>query len=94
MTIEPKIAESRRHIEMADPETKKLSINATDDDDRLAQLGHVQELRRDYSIWSLGSLCLCLMATWEALATVVTTALTTGGAPCLFFNLYVDERHA
>lgn len=74
---------------MADPETKKLPVNASDDDDRLAQLGHVQELRRDYSIWSLGSLCLCLMATWEALATVVTTALTTGGAPCLFFNLYV-----
>ena len=68
----------------------KLKYLPTDEDDeRLAQLGHVQELRRDYSIWSLGSLCLCLMATWEALSTVIATALTTGGAPCLFFNLYV-----
>ncbi|KAF2025493.1 amino acid transporter [Setomelanomma holmii] len=57
------------------------------DNDQLAQLGHLKELRRDYSIWSLASLCLCLMATWEALSTVIATALTTGGAPCLFFNL-------
>ncbi|KAF2187358.1 amino acid transporter [Zopfia rhizophila CBS 207.26] len=60
------------------------------DDERLAQMGHVQELRRDYSIWSLGSLCLCLMATWEALSTVIATALMNGGAPCLFFNLLIS----
>lgn len=74
------------HIEMADLDVKHFAPTA-DDDDRLAQLGHVQELQRNYSIWSLGSLCLCLMATWEALSTVIATALTTGGAPCLFFNL-------
>lgn len=62
-------------------------VAATSDDELLAQIGHVQELERNYSIWSLGSLCLCLMATWEALSSVVATALTTGGAPCLFFNL-------
>jgi hypothetical protein len=44
------------------------------------------ELRHQFSVWSLGSLCLCLMATWEALSTVVATALTNGGAPCLFYN--------
>lgn len=48
--------------------------------------GHVEELRRDFSIWSLGSLCLCLMGTWEALSSVVAAALTNGGAPCLFYN--------
>ena len=74
------------HVEMADPDIK-YSAPTVNDDDRLAQLGHVQELERNYSIWSLGSLCLCLMATWEALSTVIATALTTGGAPCLFFNL-------
>jgi hypothetical protein len=26
-------------------------------------IGHTEELRRDFSIWSLGSLCLCLMGT-------------------------------
>ena len=78
---------TREHIEMEDPDVKRFDLSTADDDDRLAQLGHVQELERNYSIWSLGSLCLCLMATWEALSTVIATALTTGGAPCLFFNL-------
>lgn len=87
--IHPKPTHER--IEMADSmaeqDVKRFDLPTADDDDRLAQLGHVQELQRNYSIWSLGSLCLCLMATWEALSTVIATALTTGGAPCLFFNL-------
>jgi hypothetical protein len=74
---------------MADSVLKHTYTNQTDNA-QLAQLGHVQELRRDYSLWSLASLCLCLMATWEALATFIATALTTGGGPCLFFNLYDD----
>lgn len=78
----------RQHLEMADPMMEKIEPTKThSDDERLAQLGHIQELKRDFSIWSLGSLCLCLMATWEALSTVVATALMTGGAPCLFWNL-------
>ncbi|KAF8846923.1 hypothetical protein BDZ45DRAFT_709869 [Acephala macrosclerotiorum] len=44
------------------------------------------ELRKQFNVWSLGSLCLCLMATWEALSTVVATTLINGGAPCLFYN--------
>lgn len=44
------------------------------------------ELERSFSVWSLGSLCLCLMATWEALSSVVAQALVSGGAPCLFYN--------
>lgn len=88
--IESKIEHRTTHpSNMEDADLKRDLVDANEDDERLAQLGHVQELRRGYSIWSLGSLCLCLMATWEALATVVTTALTTGGAPCLFFNLWV-----
>ncbi|KAG5744666.1 hypothetical protein H9Q70_012633 [Fusarium xylarioides] len=59
---------------------------SSDDALRLAQLGHTQELRRQYSLFSLISLCVCLMATWEALSSVVATALITGGAPCLFYN--------
>ncbi|KAL2068425.1 hypothetical protein VTL71DRAFT_16523 [Oculimacula yallundae] len=38
------------------------------------------KLRQQFSKWSLGSLCLCLMATWEALASVVTTALNAGAS--------------
>ncbi|KAF1928278.1 amino acid transporter [Didymella exigua CBS 183.55] len=73
-----------------DHDVKHFAPTADDDDDRLAQLGHVQELQRNYSLWSLGSLSLCLMGTWEALSTVIATALTTGGAPCLFFNLLMS----
>lgn len=50
------------------------------------ELNENVELRHQFSVWSLGSLCLCLMATWEALSTVIATALTNGGAPCLFYN--------
>ncbi|KAF0323848.1 amino acid transporter [Colletotrichum asianum] len=60
--------------------------NAISDEDRLAQLGHAQELKRQFSLLTLGALCLCLMATWEALSTVVAQALLSGGAPCLFYN--------
>ncbi|KAF4962587.1 hypothetical protein FSARC_9365 [Fusarium sarcochroum] len=57
---------------------------------RLAQLGHTQELRRQYSLFSLCALCVCLMATWEALSTVIATALMSGGAPCLFYNFVLS----
>lgn len=56
------------------------------DEDQLAALGHVQELRREFSLWSIVCLQISLMATWEALSSVVATALTNGGAPCLFYN--------
>jgi len=54
--------------------------------DEPAMVGHVEELPREFSVWSLGSLLVCLMATWEALSTVVAQALISGGAPCLFYN--------
>ncbi|KAL0941706.1 Choline transport protein 6 [Colletotrichum truncatum] len=60
------------------------------DDFRLAQLGHTQELKRQFSLPALGALCVCLMATWEALSTVVAPALVGGGAPCLFYNLILS----
>ncbi|KAJ5940589.1 hypothetical protein N7516_000757 [Penicillium verrucosum] len=59
------------------------------DEDQLVALGHVQELRRDFSLWSIVCLQISLMATWEALSSVVTTALTNGGAPCLFYNYII-----
>lgn len=49
-------------------------------------VGLVEELPRKFSVWSLGSLLICLMATWEALSSVVAQALISGGAPCLFYN--------
>ncbi|KAK1623019.1 amino acid/polyamine transporter I [Colletotrichum phormii] len=60
------------------------------DEESLAQLGHQQELKRQFSLTTLGALCLCLMATWEALSTVIAEALLNGGAPCLFYNFVLS----
>ena len=73
----------------ADVELREMSSGQAvflSDEERLAQLGHTQELKRTFSLSALGALCLCLMATWEALSTVVAAALASGGAPCLFYN--------
>jgi hypothetical protein len=68
-------------------EVKNGSIRQNlSDEERLGQLGHQQELRRTFSLPALGALCLCLMATWEALSTVIAPALISGGPPCLFYN--------
>jgi amino acid transporter len=67
-------------------EPQKTFDSLATDDALLAELGHAQELKREFSLWSLGSLCLCLMATWEALGSVLALALLSGGAPCLFYN--------
>lgn len=69
------------------PDTKEITPEKTiSDEEQLAALGHVQELRREFSLWSIVCLQISLMATWEALSSVVATALTNGGAPCLFYN--------
>ncbi|CAG8888818.1 unnamed protein product [Penicillium egyptiacum] len=62
---------------------------AISDEEQLAALGHIQELRRDFSLWSIVCLQISLMATWEALSSVVAAALTNGGAPCLFYNYLI-----
>lgn len=69
------------------PDTKVVAPEKPiSDEEQLAALGHVQELRREFSLWSIVCLQISLMATWEALSSVVATALTSGGAPCLFYN--------
>ncbi|KAJ5956512.1 hypothetical protein N7501_010791 [Penicillium viridicatum] len=70
-------------------ETKMATEKPISDEDQLVALGHVQELRRDFSLWSIICLQISLMATWEALSSVVGTALTNGGAPCLFYNYII-----
>ena len=65
---------------------ESYDVGRLTDEQRLAQLGHSQELARRFSLPALGALCLCLMATWEALSTVLASALISGGPPCLFYN--------
>lgn len=48
-------------IEKASPSLSEYE--ASKDAEELTNIGHTEELRREFSIWSLGSLCLCLMGT-------------------------------
>ena len=52
---------------------------SNDAEEGLTTIGHTEELRRDFSIWSLGSLCLCLMGT------VRTSTL------CLLLKVFIEE---
>ncbi|KAJ5360981.1 Amino acid/polyamine transporter I [Penicillium brevicompactum] len=78
--MEPVLASESKMVELEKP---------ISDEEQLTALGHVQELRREFSLWSIVCLQISLMATWEALSSVVTTALTNGGAPCLFYNYII-----
>lgn len=64
------------------PEKEYTSADA----EQLAQLGHTQTLERNFSLVSAASMCMCLLATWEAVSSVLSAALISGGAPCLFYN--------
>ncbi|RYP28050.1 hypothetical protein DL767_007381 [Monosporascus sp. MG133] len=62
--------------------SSQVSIHS--DEERLVQIGHQQELARRFSLPALGALCLCLMATWEALSTVISAALIVLTASAAF----------
>ncbi|KAI4594694.1 hypothetical protein KJ359_007497 [Pestalotiopsis sp. 9143b] len=52
-----------------------VASNPRDEDAaELNAAGYAQELERSFSLPAMGCLCLCLMATWEALSTVVYDA--------------------
>ncbi|KAK7725620.1 hypothetical protein SLS57_003685 [Botryosphaeria dothidea] len=65
-----------------DSTSKPAIVNGTDVELQAGAVsplsGHAEELRRDFSVWSLGALLVCLMGTWEALSSVVAQALTNG----------------
>ena len=64
----------------------KGPVASDNDKGRLHELGYSQELRREFSLLTLGSLCLRLMSSWEALSVALAPAIITGGAPCVFYN--------
>ncbi|KAH6651539.1 amino acid permease-domain-containing protein [Truncatella angustata] len=90
MTHKFKMEEYENKIGAADPLrlstdlARQTTVNT--DVAALRAAGYDQELDRTFSLPAMGCLCLCLMATWEALSTVVSAALVSGGPPCLFYN--------
>jgi amino acid transporter len=55
----------------------------------LAQLGHKQELKRNFSLISMLGLAFAILNTWTALAASITLALPSGGASSVIWGLIV-----
>lgn len=55
----------------------------------LEQLGHKQELKRNFSMLSMLGLAFAILNTWTALAASITLALPSGGASSVIWGLIV-----
>lgn len=55
----------------------------------LAQLGHKQELKRNFSLISMLGLAFAILNTWTALAASITLALPSGGSSSVIWGLIV-----
>ncbi|PQK15205.1 hypothetical protein BB8028_0005g07190 [Beauveria bassiana] len=62
---------------------------ATQDTAVLEQLGHKQELKRNFSMISMLGLAFAILNTWTALAASITLALPSGGSSAVIWGLVV-----
>lgn len=53
----------------------------------LASMGHVQELQRSFSMWSMLALAFCVLGTWSTLAQNLSTGMTAGGPVSILWGL-------
>jgi choline transport protein len=58
-----------------------------DDELNLARLGHTQQLKRRFNIWSILAFSSCLLGTWEGLSLTLASALQSGGSSSLMYGL-------
>ena len=69
------------------PRSRRASI--VDDAAALEQLGHKQELKRNFSMVSMLGLAFAILNTWTALAASITLALPSGGSSSVIWGLMV-----
>jgi choline transport protein len=62
---------------------KSLDEDALD----LAEFGHVQELSRKFSTWSMLALAFCVLGTWSTFAQDLSSGLTNGGPISILWGL-------
>ncbi|CAM1510830.1 Fc.00g083430.m01.CDS01 [Cosmosporella sp. VM-42] len=60
-----------------------------DDSTRLEQMGHKQELKRNFSKVSMLGLAFAILNSWTALSASITLALTSGGPSAVIWGLIV-----
>lgn len=74
-----------------DRETKKGPLNKVDQSTQdaldLAAMGHEQQLRRKFSIWSMLALAFCVLGTWTTFAQDLASGLTNGGSITILWGL-------
>ncbi|KAJ5908278.1 hypothetical protein N7495_000960 [Penicillium taxi] len=58
-----------------------------DDDTQLAAMGHKQELKRQYSTWSMLGLAFSVLNSWTALSASLSISLTSGGSTSVIWGL-------
>ena len=72
----------------SDNDAKNAAILLFQDEDaaRLAALGKMQVMKRNFNIWSLLFMCFCTSVTWEALCSTMAQALTSGGSSSMVWG--------
>lgn len=58
-------------------------------DETLLETGHVQELARNFSLWSLAGTGLLVCNTWPALGGSILVAIYNGGPPGVLYEFIV-----
>jgi choline transport protein len=75
---------------MEDPVSNAAhTIGVAEDAAALEQLGHKQELKRNFSMISMLGLAFAILNTWTALAASITLALPSGGPSAVIWGLIV-----
>lgn len=77
---------------MAEPRRRSSVIghghtDASQDADALANMGHKQELQRNFSMISMLGLAFAILNTWTALAASLNLALPSGGPSAVIWGL-------
>ncbi|KAI1088971.1 amino acid transporter [Rostrohypoxylon terebratum] len=68
---------------------RRRSVIAQEDSTTLANLGHKQELKRNFSMISMLGLAFAILNTWTALAASISLALPSGGPSSVVWGLIV-----
>ncbi|KAI1490938.1 amino acid/polyamine transporter I [Biscogniauxia mediterranea] len=70
-------------------DAQRSAIVGEDDAAALANLGHKQELKRNFSMLSMLGLAFAILNTWTALAASISIALPSGGPSAVVWGLIV-----
>lgn len=68
-----------------DPEARKSSVNA--DALKLAELGYVQEMQRNFSVWSVLGVAFSLTNSWFGISSSLVTGINSGGPVLLIYGI-------